>query len=60
MTIPVSDGPFKGEVLHRNKFDEMLDEYYECHGWNKKTGLQEIKTLREKGFDEIADFLENN
>jgi aldehyde:ferredoxin oxidoreductase len=60
MAIPVSDGPFKGEVLHRNKFDEMLDEYYEYHGWNKKTGLQEIKTLKEKGFNEIVDFLENN
>jgi len=25
--------------LDRNKYDEMLDEYYECHGWDPVTGV---------------------
>ena len=29
---PVTDGIFKGEILHKEKFDEILDEYYELRG----------------------------
>jgi aldehyde:ferredoxin oxidoreductase len=28
-------GIFKGERLDRDKFERMLDEYYECRGWDK-------------------------
>jgi len=31
----VSDGLFKGEILHNEKFDTMLDEYYELRGCDK-------------------------
>jgi len=27
-------GPFKGELLDRNKWDQMLDEYYDLNGWD--------------------------
>ncbi|MBW2370858.1 MAG: hypothetical protein JRH15_23565, partial [Deltaproteobacteria bacterium] len=30
----VPSGPFKGERLDREKFEKMLDEYYEVRGWN--------------------------
>ncbi|MBW2617514.1 MAG: hypothetical protein JRC92_01390 [Deltaproteobacteria bacterium] len=33
--FPVPDGPFKGEKLHHDKFDKMLDEYYDLRGWDK-------------------------
>ncbi len=26
----------KGKKIDREKFEKMLDEYYELHGWNKK------------------------
>lgn len=57
MSIPISDGKFKGELMHRDKFDKMLEEYYEFHGWDKKTGLQHEEVLKEKGFAKIAEFL---
>ncbi len=60
MTIPISGGKFKGEIMHRDKYDEMLEEYYEFHGWDRKTGLQDIGRLEEKGFERIAKFLVSN
>jgi aldehyde:ferredoxin oxidoreductase len=57
MSIPISDGKFKGELMHRDKFDEMLEEYYEFHSWDKKTGLQYEDVLKKKGFTRIAEFL---
>jgi aldehyde:ferredoxin oxidoreductase len=35
----------EGQVLHRDKFDEMLTEYYTWHGWNVKTGIPTMETL---------------
>jgi aldehyde:ferredoxin oxidoreductase len=29
-------GPLKGEYLHLDKWNEMLDEYFELHSWDKK------------------------
>lgn len=57
MSIPISDGKFKGELMHRDKFDEMLEEYYDFHSWDKKTGLQYEDVLKKKGFTRIAEFL---
>lgn len=57
MEIPVSGGTYKGEIIHRDKFDEMLDEYYAAHGWDTKTGLQKADTLRSLGLDEVVEFL---
>jgi aldehyde:ferredoxin oxidoreductase len=31
-------GPSKGEVVDRDAFEKMLDEYYQCMGWDKRTG----------------------
>jgi aldehyde:ferredoxin oxidoreductase len=41
----VSQGPFKGEHLDSEKWDTMLDEYYDCHGWDKETGRQTAACL---------------
>ena len=30
----------KGEVIDRQKFEEMKDEYYQIRGWDVATGLQ--------------------
>ncbi|MBU4353064.1 MAG: aldehyde ferredoxin oxidoreductase family protein [Nanoarchaeota archaeon] len=34
---PLSVGSEKGAVLHREKFSEMLDEYYKIRGWDPET-----------------------
>jgi aldehyde:ferredoxin oxidoreductase len=43
---PIPAGPAKGEVISRERFDEMLDEYYMLHGWDKN-GIP-LKETKEK------------
>jgi aldehyde:ferredoxin oxidoreductase len=35
---PVPSGPSKGQIIDRNHFESMKDEYYQIQGWDKKTG----------------------
>ena len=36
----VSQGPFEGEYLNKEKWNLMLDEYYDVHQWDRETGWQ--------------------
>ncbi len=36
MNEPASHGVAKGHLIERDKYDNMLDEYYETRGWSKK------------------------
>ena len=36
---PVKSGPYKGCKADEDKYNEMLDEFYEEWGWNGKTGM---------------------
>ncbi len=47
---PVPDGPCKGQIIKRDEFDTMLDEYYRLHGWDKN-GIPERVTLKRLGVD---------
>jgi aldehyde:ferredoxin oxidoreductase len=38
MQEPLPRGPMKGQVLEREKWDQMLDEYYCLHNWDPVTG----------------------
>jgi len=58
MEEPVKSGPMRGERLHREKWGQMLDEYYELHGWDKETGWQTRKCLEDLDLRRIADDLE--
>lgn len=58
MEEPVKSGPYKGYRCDREKWDKMLDEFYDLHGWDKETGLQTRGTLMELGLKEVADRLE--
>ncbi len=49
MTEPVKTGPLKGEKLDREKWDKMLDEYYDLHKWDKRTGKIPKERLEELG-----------
>jgi aldehyde:ferredoxin oxidoreductase len=51
---PLKKGPFKGEVMDKEKFEQMKDEYYEIRGWNKTTGIPTKDKLVELGLDDLA------
>jgi aldehyde:ferredoxin oxidoreductase len=48
----------KGEVVDRNEFERMKDEYYQLRGWDVATGLQTKSKLEELGLDEVAKDLD--
>ena len=54
---PIKSGAFKGSVIETGKWNKMLDNYYELHGWDKTTGLQTASGLRELGLEEAAERL---
>ncbi|MFC1962529.1 aldehyde ferredoxin oxidoreductase family protein [Chloroflexota bacterium] len=45
-----SFGPLGGARIHRDKFHQMLDEYYELHGWDRQ-GVPAGETLSESSLD---------
>ncbi|MFC2058677.1 aldehyde ferredoxin oxidoreductase family protein [Chloroflexota bacterium] len=58
---PGNDGEIiskKGEVVDREKFERMKDQFYELRGWDVTTGLQTKAKLMEIGLNEISNDLE--
>jgi aldehyde:ferredoxin oxidoreductase len=43
-----------GNVLDRDKFKAMLQEYYQLRGWDEKTGLPTAKTLKSLGMEDLV------
>ena len=55
--VPGKDGEVisrKGEVVDRQKFEEMKTEYYQFRGWDVHSGLQPEEKLKELGLSDIA------
>jgi aldehyde:ferredoxin oxidoreductase len=50
---PVQEGPAKGEFIDRMQFRQILDEYYDLHGWDKR-GVPRESTLRRLGLQGIT------
>ena len=50
---PIQGGPAEGEVIDRSQFNEMLEEYYSLHGWDKR-GVPQASTLRRLGLKDIT------
>ncbi len=48
----------EGEVVDREKFENMKSEYYQLRGWDVATGLQTKTKLIELGLEDIAEDLE--
>ena len=44
-TLP--DGPSKGQRIPKEELEEMLDNYYDLRGWDKKTGLPTREKLNQ-------------
>mgnify|MGYP001028753349 CR=1 FL=1 len=53
----VKSGPYKGFKADEDKYNEMLDEFYEYWGWDKKIGMQTRTGLRKLGLEDIAEKL---
>jgi aldehyde:ferredoxin oxidoreductase len=51
---PVTYGPFKGETLHRDGFNNMLDDYYDLMGWDQE-GRPETETFKKFGLTAELD-----
>jgi aldehyde:ferredoxin oxidoreductase len=47
----------KGKVIERDKFEMMMDEYYEIRNWDIQSGLQKEETLRKLGLTDIISDL---
>jgi len=54
---PIQSGPHKGEKLDINKYNSMLDRFYELHGWDKTIGWQTRETLEQLGLNDVAEKL---
>ncbi|UCH08382.1 MAG: aldehyde ferredoxin oxidoreductase family protein [Deltaproteobacteria bacterium] len=50
---PVQEGPAKGEFIDRIQFTQILDEYYDLHGWDK-LGVPREATLKYLGLKGIT------
>ena len=54
MNEPVPEGPTKGMVTDKVMLDRLLDEYYQMHGWDPRTGIPSEKTLKTLGLLELC------
>jgi len=43
-----------GKVLNREKYIDLLKEYYRLRGWDEATGLPRAETLAALGIDDLA------
>jgi aldehyde:ferredoxin oxidoreductase len=58
MEEPVNAGPYAGYKCDREAWDQMLDRFYELHGWDIQTGWQTRRSLEEMDLEDVADRLE--
>jgi aldehyde:ferredoxin oxidoreductase len=58
--VPGKDGEQlsrMGQVVDREEFEKMKDEYYELRGWDVASGLQSKEKLEELDMSEVAEDL---
>jgi aldehyde:ferredoxin oxidoreductase len=55
---PIVSGGNAGWKMDVDKYNKMLDDYYELHGWDKKTSFPKRKTLVDLGLEYVANDLE--
>ncbi len=58
-TEPLRKGKMDGWKLDMDKYNGMLDRYYELHGWDKVTAYPKRSTLEKLGLGYVADELES-
>lgn len=55
---PIPTGPNAGWTWDKGKVEEMLDEYYEKHGWSKETSFPKKETYEKYGLGEVVHDME--
>jgi len=55
---PIPRGRAAGFKIGKEKWDTLLDEYYEIHNWDKETSFPTRECLEQLNLKEIADDLE--
>jgi len=50
----------KGEVVDRQKFEELKDEYYRLRGWDVATGLLTVANLERFGLGDVGAALKKD
>jgi len=58
MDEPIHGSPHDGLAFDREKWEKMLDEYYDLVGWDKETGAPTRARLEALGLKDVADELE--
>lgn len=58
MEEPIQSGPLKGELLRREDWDNMLDDYYSLHAWDPSTSWPTKEKLYELDLHECIERLE--
>ena len=54
----IPTGPMAGWKMDAAKYNRMLDEYYDLHGWDRNTSFPTRETLVRLGLGYVADDLE--
>ena len=49
-----------GSVIDREKYDELLTEYYKAHGWDKKDGIPTREKLEELNLNDVEQELQKS
>lgn len=58
MNEPVKSGPMRGTMITKEILDKMLDEYYDLHGWDKKTSWPTAEVYNKLGLHFIVPKLQ--
>jgi aldehyde:ferredoxin oxidoreductase len=54
---PIKTGSLAGWRIDKDKYNKMLDEYYDLHGWDRETSYPRRQTLIDLGLEYVADDL---
>ena len=58
LTEPIKTGNLAGWKIDPEKYNDMLDEYYDLHGWDRATSFPKRQTLIDLQLESVADDLE--
>jgi aldehyde:ferredoxin oxidoreductase len=56
---PIPSGNLKGWKIEIDKWNVMLDKYYQLHGWDLKTGYPLKQTLGDLGIGSVYEDIQN-
>jgi len=56
---PLTKGPYKGATLDRNRYEVMLQWYYQRRGWGRR-GIPTEATLKRLGLEDVAQQLKQH